>query len=251
MHTPAPQPPHVGPATAYRRDTRLPLPAPLPLDGGGAGGEGEKHPRPLRHTPFPVGAACRRDQAPQGVSRKMHGAALIVALILLLLITIVGLSGLRTGQLEERMSANTYDRGLAFQAAEAALRFAENQIPNLRATPNAIPADLAASKYTDNGCDVSTCNANGVCARPDAQCTERWLDSSFNGWVNGPTVTSGSQSITPQYFIEVASRSTPCESNIIVQDLSGTCTTFRVTARNPVQDGRAQVLLQSTFVWPN
>lgn len=203
---------------------------------------------PAPHTPRQ--ASCRRAGTPQGHAMKPRGAALIIALILLLLVTIIGISGLRTGQLEERLSANTYDRGLAFQAAEAALRFAENQIPNLRATPNAIPADLATGLYTDNTCNASPCN-NGVCARPDAQCTERWLDSGFNGWVNAPTVTSGSQSITPQYFIEVASRSTPCESNIIVQDLSGTCTTFRVTARNPVQDGRAQVLLQSTFVWPN
>lgn len=204
-------------------------------------------PAPHPQRPHPVAP----HRVLQGVSRTMRGTALIVALILLLLVTIVGLSGLRTGQLEERISANTYDRGLAFQAVEAALRFAENQIPNLRATPNAIPSDMAASKYTDNNCDISTCNPNGVCARPDAQCPERWLDPNFTGWVNASTVTSGEQSLTPQYFIEVVSRNTPCESKIIVQDLSGTCTTFRVTARPPVQEGRAQVLLQSTFVWPN
>lgn len=179
-----------------------------------------------------------------------RGVALIVALILLLLITILGISGLRSAQLEERMSGNTYDRALAFQAVESALRVAEARIPVARATPNAIPNDLLAAKYADDTCDASSC-VNGICARPDVQCPSRWLNKDFNGWINAPTVTSGGLSITPQYFIEVVSRNTPCESNIIVQDLAGTCTTFRVTARTPTQGDRAQVMLQSTYVWPN
>ena len=57
---------------------------------------------------------------------KQHGVALAIALILLVIMTLLGLSGVRTVGLEEKMASNTYDRSLAFQAAEAALRAGED-----------------------------------------------------------------------------------------------------------------------------
>lgn len=59
------------------------------------------------------------------VHRSQSGASLIVVLILLVVMTILGLAVMRTTLLEERMSANMYDRSLAFQQAESALREAE------------------------------------------------------------------------------------------------------------------------------
>jgi type IV pilus assembly protein PilX len=171
--------------------------------------------------------------------KKQKGAALIVSLVLLTLVALLGVAGVQTIGLEEKMAGHSFDRNLAFQAAEAALREAEARIPALLAL-RAIP-----DEYTD-----TTCQA-GVCARPDPVCPERWSDPKFTGWVDATPVTAGNLSITPQYFIEVASRATPCETNVIVQDLQGTCTSFRVTARTTSQEGRAQVMLQSVFVWPN
>ena len=57
-------------------------------------------------------------------------------LICLLVMALLGVSSLRTAQLEEKMAANAGSRQLAFQAAEQALRFCENQ---LQLTPIAIP----------------------------------------------------------------------------------------------------------------
>jgi type IV pilus assembly protein PilX len=62
--------------------------------------------------------------------RKQRGAALVIALILLVVATLIGLASSRDTMLQERMSANSYDRSLAFQRAEAALRFGENRIVN-------------------------------------------------------------------------------------------------------------------------
>lgn len=59
-----------------------------------------------------------------------HGASLITVLLLLLIMTLLGLAVLRGTLLEERMSANMYDRSLAFQQAESALREAEEQVRN-------------------------------------------------------------------------------------------------------------------------
>lgn len=57
--------------------------------------------------------------------RDQRGVALVIALVLLLIVTVIGLAGMQGTNLQERMSANMYDRSLAFQRAEAGLRAAE------------------------------------------------------------------------------------------------------------------------------
>lgn len=56
---------------------------------------------------------------------QQKGVALIISLILLVVITLMSLAGMQGTTLQERMSSNMYDRSLAMQAAEAALRAAE------------------------------------------------------------------------------------------------------------------------------
>jgi type IV pilus assembly protein PilX len=53
------------------------------------------------------------------------GAALISSLLFLLVLTVIGITGVQVSILEERMSGNLSDRNLAFQAAESALRQGE------------------------------------------------------------------------------------------------------------------------------
>jgi type IV pilus assembly protein PilX len=59
---------------------------------------------------------------------RQRGVALVVALVLLVVATLIGLASVRGTNLQERMSANMYDRSLAFQRAESALRAAEDAI---------------------------------------------------------------------------------------------------------------------------
>ena len=58
--------------------------------------------------------------------RRCRGASLIVGMILLLMMTAVSLTSLKAIKTDERLAGNLQDRYLAFQAAEAALREAEN-----------------------------------------------------------------------------------------------------------------------------
>lgn len=59
---------------------------------------------------------------------RQRGAVLLVALILLPIMMLIALAASRGTLLQERMSANMYDRMLAFQRTEAALRAAESAI---------------------------------------------------------------------------------------------------------------------------
>jgi type IV pilus assembly protein PilX len=55
-----------------------------------------------------------------------RGAALIVAMVMLLAMTLLGVTAVRNSTLQERMAGNLRDSNLSFQAAERALREGES-----------------------------------------------------------------------------------------------------------------------------
>jgi type IV pilus assembly protein PilX len=59
---------------------------------------------------------------------RQSGAALIIALIFLLLMTLLSTSAMRTSTMQERMAGNMRDWNLGFQGAEASLRAAEKYL---------------------------------------------------------------------------------------------------------------------------
>ena len=59
---------------------------------------------------------------------RQHGVALLTGLIFMVVLTLLGITAARMAGLEERMSGNMRDRSLAVQAAEMALRDAEQDI---------------------------------------------------------------------------------------------------------------------------
>ncbi len=56
---------------------------------------------------------------------RQQGAALAMSLIILLVMTVIGVTAMQVTVLEEKMAGNLRDRSIAFQAAESALRDAE------------------------------------------------------------------------------------------------------------------------------
>lgn len=80
-----------------------------------------------------------------------QGAVLIVALIMLLLLTIIGISSIRGTSLQENMAGNMRDSNLALQASEAALRKGEQRVTEkfLAGTLNTLEAQPEAGSYAD------------------------------------------------------------------------------------------------------
>lgn len=79
--------------------------------------------------------------------REERGAVLIVGLIMLLLMTIVGLSAVSGSNMQELMVGNLRDKSLAFQAAEAGLRVGEDAVngvnpPNTSGTVKGFKSEL-------------------------------------------------------------------------------------------------------------
>lgn len=175
--------------------------------------------------------------------RSQRGVALIVALIMLVVITITGLSNIRSVAQGEKMTAAAYDRSLAFQAAEAALRFGENLVWANHATPAYTPVYADADLACPAGA-IDNCLA-GICPTPDKDCTARWIDPGFTGWVVAATKLGGLAGAAPAYFIEYLGNAFPCTDNGASDPKN--CKRYRITARSAPAVGRATVVLQSIF----
>lgn len=84
-----------------------------------------------------------------GAHQHQRGAVLIVGLIMLLLMTIIGLSSIRGSNLQELMAGNMRDRQVSFQAAEAGLRAGEISVNG--ASPPDIGGAVGFVKVLEDG----------------------------------------------------------------------------------------------------
>jgi type IV pilus assembly protein PilX len=173
---------------------------------------------------------------------RQRGVALVVALILLVVATLIGLAASRGTTLQERMSANSYDRSLAFQRSEAALRAAEQQIT----------IDWRIANLGGVDCSATACPVVPTNTFTGTSATWRNVDATFD--INNALTPD-----IPQYQIAFVGTG-PAEGDLGQSQNAGsynyggtpppdTVAYFRVTARssNPVTlGGRSIVVLQST-----
>jgi type IV pilus assembly protein PilX len=127
--------------------------------------------------------------------QQQSGSVLLVALAVLLVLALLGLSGMNSTMMQARMTANTRTMQTALQAAEAALRDAEQDIRHNLG--NASPF------FTD-------C-AHGLC-QPSTAGLEVWQDNNKVNWATGANTISygantgnsplGYLATQPRYIIE-------------------------------------------------
>ena len=163
-----------------------------------------------------------------------RGVALIVSLIILVLMTSFGLLAVRLITAEEKMVGHSYDRTLALQSAEAALREVEQRLE-----------DAGRPVQTAVGCADFDSGSSSVriCSTPAPADTPRWTDSTFTQWATASSVGSGALEITPQYIVEYLGNTHPCGPNPSDPPV---CKRYQITARAGGA-GRAEVMLQSVY----
>ena len=142
-----------------------------------------------------------------------EGAVLIISLIMLLLLTIIGVTAIQTTSLEEKMAGNMRDQNLAFQAAESALRVGETET-----------ATIAASDfYTGSTNPLSDIN---------------WAIASVRAYKANALYIIESPTITYGFGYEAGTPSSSAQTNYW----------YRITARGTSGTGNAIVILQSIFI---
>jgi len=172
-------------------------------------------------------------------------------LIMLLVVSIIGISAARSTLMQERMSSNTNIRNLVFEAAESALAEGEAEIAN----------NKEIWKDVSNETFKGTCKA-GVC-KPSTD-EGQWLSESF--WLNsdnsfkGTEVTQKTQegnliTIEPRYSIEDLGQTLgACDPNHVDVTRSPDCPYlssqrfFRVLGFAKAYG--TQVTVQSTYLDP-
>lgn len=90
----------------------------------------------------------RRYSSPFG---RQGGAALYVALIMLILLALIGVVGMQVAGLQERMSANYQAVNIAFQNAEGLVREIECRLEGRPGCGTPVPVDFNCSAEFDAG----------------------------------------------------------------------------------------------------
>lgn len=163
-----------------------------------------------------------------GKPSAQQGVVLIVGLVMLLLMTLIGTTGMQSTSLEEKMAGNMRDRNLAFQAAESALAAGENYLETV--------GNLSAIDF----CKKSEGRYDHVTAACTAIDDPVWEQID---WDDGDSIEFTGElsnlSAPPRYIIEdmglVACGTPPCKKN------------YRITARATGGSVDAVVILQSIY----
>lgn len=161
-----------------------------------------------------------------------RGMALVISLVFMLMLAIIGASALRGTLMQERMAGNTRDTNTAFQAAEAALREAEQWLQGA----NVGPFDGSGGRYRE----CAPGNTTTACRPPD------WAERSSTGWATVTDAIAG-VSAPPQYYLEklppIPDPQAPLDADRAVPMLE----LYRVTARGFGVSDSAVVVLQTVY----
>lgn len=169
-------------------------------------------------------------QAMNRDKHKQRGAALFVALIILLVLTLIGVTSMSGSTLQERMAGNMRDVNLAFQAAEAALRDGETLLNQ------AVLPDFNGS--------------NGLYKAPAPPAEPVWKTINWNdgtavrAYGGDPLAGLAAQ---PVYIIEELPPVPPAGGTLAADEPLGELSMYRVTARAVGGSGNAVVILQTIY----
>lgn len=157
--------------------------------------------------------------------RRQNGAVLIIGLILLVVMAMIGMTGMQTTTQQERMAGNLRDRNAGFQSAETALRAGESEVKT------GIVTGLGNGYYD---------SSEGVPAPTDGELA----DDSFWTVGNSKVVAAvHGTAAPPSYKIEKR----PPVREDMEAGAAKTKEIFKVTARGVGASASAVVVVQSTF----
>ncbi len=175
---------------------------------------------------------CGRQKsvAQPGWFKSQSGVVLVISLIMLLLLTLIGVAALQTTTLEEKMAGNMLDKNIAFQAAESALKAAEETL----AGPGALPV------FVDTGVGGFYSENSTIPSATAILTNDFWTD---NPVATSTVTTLGNGIDTPQYVIQ--SLPVICPGFCPPDPLK---TPYRVTVRATGRSDNTVVILQSIYL---
>jgi type IV pilus assembly protein PilX len=193
-----------------------------------------------------------------------NGVALIAGLLILVVLSILGLSTMRSSLLQERMVGNTEQRDNAFEMAEAGLRHAENWLDSVVIVPpfnnNILGTNPDSVGLHDNPeTDLLTEGGSHVDETTSGiwKISDTWSPDSEGNPTNykeydpddiNPDPSNPVYNL-PRYYIEYMSPfDTSGDDSVKFKDTKGDSAIYRITSRGVSPNGRSAVILQTTYV---
>jgi type IV pilus assembly protein PilX len=158
-----------------------------------------------------------------------RGAILVTSLLLLLTLTIIGVSVVQITRMQERMAGNMRDLNLAFQGAEAALRDGEAQVEGSIGLVTCTSAPCATWERTTLPVMTAT--------------TVAWWAANAQEYGVDGTRELTDLAADPQFVVEHLRQVRP---SLNVDDTFGR-DFFQVTARSAGASGGTNTMLQVTY----
>lgn len=166
------------------------------------------------------------------MKQSQQGVVLVVSLLMLLVLTLVGVTAMQLSTRQEKMAGNTRDLDVALQAAEAALRFGESQL--VAATiPN--PASLPGWYYHP----IESTRA------PALRSPQQWTAATTFDFPIDPDYWEVAR--TPQLAIEDLGTIPDPFGSIDAGGIDSEIRAFRVSSRAFGGVASTNVILQTTF----
>ncbi len=164
--------------------------------------------------------------------RSERGNTLLLALVFMALLAMIGMTAMQSSTLEARMAFNMRDRGFAFQAAEDALKAAEQRI---------MVSPLSQYGSVTGLYDLSI----GAAARNPFQADAWTSESSLAATLNNPKISN-----PPRYYIEYLGYQPfagPC--SMLGENRCAPTDTpmFRIVARGTGASDNTEVILEAYF----
>ena len=166
---------------------------------------------------------------------RQKGAAIFIALIMLLVMTIIGITASQTTTLEEKMAGNLRDQTLALQAGEAVLRWTETWVGQQVGEP--IPVTGCS------GCDDTVWVLNTLALTSAVVWSTASVRSNYTGL---PTTGPGKVAAAPRSVVEEHSFIKDNLNQGKQNDTAGQMF-YRLTANGTGGTTSAQALLQGTY----
>lgn len=170
-------------------------------------------------------------------SNKMQsGAVLVVSLIILLLMTIIGVTAMQTTVLEEKMAGNTRDLSAAFDASESALRVGERWIDGLT-PPKPDPVAACTAPCNQTVWDL-------VAALDPTSGASTWDTANVRAAYATPVIPA--VATQPEYYVE-HELFAPDSLNLGTHNDNAGRDLYRVTARGTGGTATTQAIMRTTY----
>ncbi len=181
--------------------------------------------------------------------QKQEGIVLFMSLVMLLLLTMLGVSSIQTTSLQLRMARNANDGNLAFQVAEVALRDGENLLENLNSL-----TDFGVPLPPGVACPPFVIRVQGYYFEAAPCAAPNWKELDWTGDTGfiASTINVTGVATPPKYIVEhvqtIIADADALNLDNIGDDIgAGQTEVFRVTARGYGATADAQVMIQGTY----